>query len=95
VPKRSNFISTMVLGVREGNLYRTRGQSMHAMTNKRRETDEEGVGSFASGTGSKRAKVQRDSTLRIQWGGPSSLYYAEDGGQGAGIFRGYVDSEGV
>jgi len=33
----------MVLGVREGDLYRLRGQPMRAVTNNSRETDEEQV----------------------------------------------------
>jgi hypothetical protein len=41
VPRRSSFRSTMVLGVREGNLYRLRGQPMRAVANRSRETDEE------------------------------------------------------
>jgi hypothetical protein len=41
VPRRSSFISTMVLGVREGNLYRSRGQPMRAVASRSRETDEE------------------------------------------------------
>jgi hypothetical protein len=34
VPRRSSFKSTVVLGVREGNLYRLRGQPMHVVTSK-------------------------------------------------------------
>jgi hypothetical protein len=41
VPKRSNFKLTMVLGVREGNLYRLRGQPMSVVTSRSRETYEE------------------------------------------------------
>jgi hypothetical protein len=41
VPRRTSFRSTMVLGVREGNLYRLRGQPMGAMASRGRETEEE------------------------------------------------------
>jgi hypothetical protein len=41
VPRRSSFRSMVILGVREGNLYRLRGQPMRAMTNMSREIDEE------------------------------------------------------
>jgi hypothetical protein len=37
----SSFISKVVLGVREGNLYRLRGHPMSVVANRRRETDEE------------------------------------------------------
>jgi hypothetical protein len=41
VPRRSSFRSTVVLGVREGNLYRLRGHPMGVVANRRRETEEE------------------------------------------------------
>jgi hypothetical protein len=41
VPRRSSFRSTVVLGVREGNLYRLRGQPMSVVASRSRETDEE------------------------------------------------------
>jgi hypothetical protein len=41
VPIRSSLRSTMILRVREGNLYRSRGHPMHVMVNRSRETDEE------------------------------------------------------
>jgi hypothetical protein len=41
VPRRYSFRSAVVLGVREGNLYRLRSQLMQAVTNSSRETDEE------------------------------------------------------
>jgi hypothetical protein len=41
VPRWTSFRSTMVLGVREGNLYRLRGQPMVAMASRGRETEEE------------------------------------------------------
>jgi hypothetical protein len=40
VPRRSIFVSLLVLGVREGKLYRLRGQPMHDMACRSRETDE-------------------------------------------------------
>lgn len=39
VPKRSSFRSVVVLGVREGNLYRLRGQPMGAMATRSKETE--------------------------------------------------------
>jgi hypothetical protein len=41
VPKGSSFISAMVLGVRECNLYRLRGQHMCVVATSSRETVEE------------------------------------------------------
>jgi hypothetical protein len=41
VPRRSRFRSTMVLGVRKGNLYRLRGYPMGVMASRSRETEEE------------------------------------------------------
>jgi hypothetical protein len=41
VPRWSIFGSTVVLGVREGNLYRLRGQPMSVVASRSRETDEE------------------------------------------------------
>jgi hypothetical protein len=41
VPRRSSFISTMVLGVREGNLYSLRGHPMSVLASRRKETEEE------------------------------------------------------
>jgi hypothetical protein len=41
VPRRSNFRSTAILGVKEGNLYRLRDQPMRAVNKSRKETDEE------------------------------------------------------
>jgi hypothetical protein len=40
VPRWYSFRSTMVLGVREGNLYRLRGHPMSVVVNKRREKEE-------------------------------------------------------
>jgi hypothetical protein len=40
-PDGSSFRSTMVLGVREGNLYRLRGHPMSVVASRSRETDEE------------------------------------------------------
>jgi hypothetical protein len=41
VPRWSSFILAVVLGVREGNLYRLRGHPMSVVTSRSRETDEE------------------------------------------------------
>jgi hypothetical protein len=41
VPRQSSFRSTMILGVREGNLYRLRGHPMRVVTNRSRGTNEE------------------------------------------------------
>jgi hypothetical protein len=41
VPKQSSFRSTVVLGVRHGNLYRLRGHPMRVVASNSRETDEE------------------------------------------------------
>jgi hypothetical protein len=42
--RRSSFRSTMILGVREGNLYRMRDQLMHSVTSRSIETVEEEQG---------------------------------------------------
>jgi hypothetical protein len=41
VPRQTSFRSAMVLGVKEGNLYRLRGQPMGAMASRSRETEGE------------------------------------------------------
>jgi hypothetical protein len=46
VPRLSIFISIVVLGVREGNLYRLWGHPMSVVTNRSRETEEEKVASL-------------------------------------------------
>jgi hypothetical protein len=41
VPRQYNFTSTMILGVRERNLYRLRSHPTHVMTRRRKEIDKE------------------------------------------------------
>jgi hypothetical protein len=73
------------------------------VASRSRETDEEEQGGSmsgeagdpTSGTDSEGARVQRESTLRIQEGGEASQDSAEDSGQGEYGPRGCVDSEGV
>jgi len=99
----------MVLGVREGNLYRVKGQLMHIMSNRSRETNEEEqvaprvVRQVAPPTTQKQreqvapplVKAQMESSLRIQWGGAASQNGEKDSGQGASSSGSCVDSEGV
>jgi hypothetical protein len=43
VPRRSSFVLAVVLGVREGKVYRLRDQPMCVVTSRNRATDEEQV----------------------------------------------------
>jgi hypothetical protein len=65
MPKRSSLKLAVVLGVREGNLYRLKGRPMRAMASSSRETNEEQVAPPV-------VQDQRESSLRIQWGGATS-----------------------
>jgi hypothetical protein len=83
VPRRSSFRSMVILGVREGK-YRLRGQPMHVVTSRSKETDEEEqvgstsgeVGGPTSSTGSKGVGISTSGEA----GGPTSSTGSEGEG---------------